>query len=172
MNFLPEEDKRKIKKEYLRRLFVVIGIFSFFAISIGIILLLSFTIFLKDQEHNLERQLAVSEERLLRGKIENTISLAEEINTKISLLDSGQKNVGEKSAFIKIILGEKTNKIKINDFFFDNGKILIQGLSENRQDFLSFIDSLRKKKEFKKVESPISNLIKERDIEFKLTIEL
>lgn len=172
MNFLPEEDKRKIKKEYLRRLFVIIGIFSFSAISIGIILLLPPSIFLKDQKHNLERQLVISEERLSRGKIENTISLAEEINTKISLLDSGQKNVGEKSAFIKIILEEKTNKIKINDFFFAQGKVLIQGLSENRQNLLSFIDSLRKKKDFKKVESPVSNLIKERDIEFNLTIEL
>lgn len=172
MNFLPEEDKIKIKKEYLRRLFVVLGTFSFFVISIGIILLLSYVIFLGDQRHNLERQLAISGERLSRGKIENTILLAEEFNTKISLLDSGQKNIGEKSAFIKIILEEKTDKIKINDFFFDKGKVLIQGLSENRQNLLSFIDSLRKKKDFKKVESPVSNLIKERDIEFKLTIEL
>jgi hypothetical protein len=172
MNFLPEEDKIKIKKEYLRRLFVVLGTFSFFVISIGIILLLSYAIFLRDQKYNLERQLAISGERLSRGKIENTILLAEEFNTKISLLDSGQKNIGEKSAFIKIILEEKTDKIKINDFFFDKGKVLIQGLSENRQNLLSFIDSLRKKKDFKKVESPVSNLIKERDIEFKLTIEL
>jgi len=172
MNFLPEEDKIKIKKEYLRRLFVVLGTFSFFVISIGIILLLSYAIFLRDQKYNLERQLAISEERLSRGKIENTIFLAEEFNTKISLLDSGQKSIGEKSAFIKIILEEKTDKIKINDFFFDKGKVLIQGLSENRQNLLSFIDSLRKKKDFKKVESPVSNLIKERDIEFNLTIEL
>jgi hypothetical protein len=172
MNFLPEEDKRKIKKEYLRRFFVVVGIFSFSAISIGVILLLSFSVFLMDQEYSLERLLAVSEERLSRGKIENIIFLAEELNTKISLLDSGQKNIGEKSAFIKIILEEKTNKIKINDFFFDKEKILIQGISENRQNLLSFVDSLRKKKDFKKVESPVSNLIKERDIEFKLTIEL
>ena len=172
MNFLPEEDKRKIKKEYLRRLFVVIGIFSFSAISIGVILLLSLFVFLRDQEYSLERQLDISEERLSRGKIENIISLAEGLNNKISFFDSGQKNVEEKSAFFKIILEEKTNKIKINDFFFDKGKILIQGISENRQDLLSFIDSLRNKKDFKKVESPVSNLIKEKDIEFKLTIEL
>jgi hypothetical protein len=172
MNFLPEENKKIIKKEYLRRLFVVIGIFSFSAISIGIILLLSPYLFLKDQKYNLERQLVVSEERFSRAKIENIIPLVEELNAKISLLDSGQKNIGEKSAFIKIILEEKTNKIKINDFFFDKGKILIQGLSEDRQSLLSFIDSLKKKKDFKKVESPVSNFIKEKNIEFKLTIEL
>ena len=172
MNFLPEEDKRKIKKEYLRRLFVVLGIFSFSAILIGIILLLAPSIFLRDQEQNLERQLVISEERLSRGKIENTVSLTKELNTKISFLDSEQKNIKEKSAFIKIILEEKTNEIKINNFFFDKGKILIQGLSESRQSLLSFIDSLKKKKDFKKVESPVSNLIKERDIEFNLTIEL
>jgi hypothetical protein len=172
MNFLPEKDKRKIKKEYLRRLLVVIGVFSFFAISVGIILLLSFSVFLKDQESNMERQLVISEERLLKDNIGDTISLAKELNTKISLLDSEQKNTGEKSAYIKIILEEKTNKIKILDFFFDNGKILIQGASDNRQSLLSFIDSLKKKKEFKKVESPVSNLIKEKDIEFRLIIEL
>jgi len=172
MNFLPEEDKRKTKKEYLRRLFVIVGIFSFLAVSIGIILLLSPHIFLKDQEDNLERQLSVSEERISRGKLENIIPFVEKLNAKISLLNSGGNRVEEKSAFIKIILEEKTNKIKINDFYFDKGKILIQGLSENRQTLLSFVDYLKKKKEFKNVESPVSNLIKEEDIEFRLTIEL
>ncbi|MCX6731872.1 MAG: hypothetical protein NTX55_02710 [Candidatus Parcubacteria bacterium] len=172
MNFLPEEDKRKIKKEYLRRLFAVIGIFFFFAVFIGIILLLSFSVFLKDQEHNLERQMAVSGERLARNNIGDTISLIEELNAKISLLDPEQKNIGEKSALTKIILEEKTNKIKINNFSFIEGKILIQGVSDNRQGLLSFIDSLKKKKEFKGVESPVSNLIKEKDIDFRLTIEL
>lgn len=172
MNFLPEEDKRKIKKEYLRRLFVVIGIFSFSAIFIGVILLLSSSVFLNDRKNNLERQLIISEERLSRGKIDDIIFLAEDLNAKISLLDSGQKNVGEKSTVIRLILEEKTRQIKINDFSFDKEKILIQGTSESRQNLLSFIDSLKKKEYFKNVESPVSNLIKERDIEFRLTIEL
>ncbi len=172
MNFLPEEDKGKIKKEYLRRLFVVVGLFSLSTIFIGIILLLSSSVFLNDRKNNLERQLVISEERLSRGKIDDIIFLAEDLNKKISLLDSGQKNIREKSSIIRLILGEKTGSIKINDFLFDKDKILIQGTSDTRQGLLSFIDSLKKKEDFKKVESPVSNLIKERDIEFRLTIEL
>jgi hypothetical protein len=172
LNFLPEEDKRAIKKEYLRRLLVVGGIFFFASVFTGIILLSSLLLFLDNQKDNLKRQLIVSEERLLRNRVENIILSAEELNTKIFLLNSGRENIKEKSGLIKIILGEKTDEIKINNLSFGKKKISIQGESENRQALLSFTEFLKNKKDFKKIENPISNFIKDKNIEFTLTIEL
>lgn len=172
MNFLSEENKKTIKREYFRRLFIVIGLFSFGAILIGVVLLLPSSFFLKSQKENLKRLLVISEERFSRSKTENIIPIVEKLNVKISLLSSGQKNIEEKSAIIKSILEEKTSKIKINDFFLEKGKVSIQGLSDSREDLLAFIASLKNKKYFKKVESPVSNLIKEKNIEFIISIEL
>lgn len=172
MNFLPTEDKKDIKKEYFRRLLVFAGLFSFLAVSVGAILLLSPLVFLKNQKDNLSNQLFFSEERISRENIENVIPLVEDLNRKIPLINSGVKEVVEKSSFVKVILDEKTSDIKISEFLLDNEKISIRGLSGSRQSLINFTEALRGKKDFKKVESPVSNLIKDKDIDFTLSIEL
>lgn len=172
MNFLPEENKIAIKKEYLRRLFMVAGFFIFSSILISIILLLSTFLLLKGQKGNLERQLSLSQQRLAQSEAKDTANVVQELNKKISILENGQKNIREKSAIIKNIISRKTEKIAINEFIFDKDRISIQGFSDKRINMLDFINSLKQEKSFKKVESPISNLLKEKDIEFNISIEL
>jgi len=172
MNFLPEEDKIKIKKEYLRRLFMIWGIFFFLAVSAGIVLLLPAFLFLRGQEDGLERQLIVFGERISRSGVKDIVPLAEDLNGKISVLASGQGAVKKESDVVKNILEGKTKGIKINNLSF-NGKIFsIKGISENRTDLLVFVASLKNNKGFKQVESPVSNLVKEKNIEFTINISL
>jgi Tfp pilus assembly protein PilN len=172
MNFLPEENKIAIKKEYLRRLFMVASFFIFSSILIGIILLSSTFLLLKGQKEDLERQLSLSQQRLAKSEAKDTVNIVQELNKKISILENGQKNISEKSAIIKNIISRKPEKITISGFLFDKNKISIQGFSDRRDNMLNFINSLKQEKSFKKVESPISNLLKEKDIEFSISIEL
>lgn len=171
MNFLLEEDKKIIRKEYWRRLLGLAGIFSFSTILIGTILLFSVFLLLKSEKANFTRQVVISEERLRRSQAENIVPLVRDLNSKIVFLEEGWKNIEEKSTVISGILEEKPEGVKINNLFFDKKKITIQGFSNTRQGLLLLVDNL-KKKGFKKVESPISNIIKEKDIEFSINIDL
>lgn len=171
MNFLLEEDKKIIRKEYWRRLLGLAGIFSFSAILIGTILLFSVFLLLKSEKANFTRQVVISEERLRRSQAENIVPLVRDLNSKIVFLEEGWKNIEEKSTVISGILEEKPEGVKINNLFFDKKKITIQGFSNTRQGLFLLVDNL-KKKGFKKVESPISNIIKEKDIEFSINIDL
>ncbi len=171
MDFLPEEDKKKIRREYHRRFFFVAGLFSFFAILMGVILLLSIVFSFKSQEEGLSRQIKISEERFKFGGTESIIPLVKELNSKISFLDKEYKNIRENSSIIKGILENKPGGVQINSFSIETSKVTLSGSSNTRDNFLLFINNL-KKEDFKKVESPINNIIKEKDIEFTINIEL
>lgn len=171
MNFLPEEDKKMIRKECWRRFFVVAGPFSFLAFLIGILLLFPSYVLLKSGESDLVRQVAISEERLKRSQTGEVTPLVKDLNAKISFLEKERKTIEEKNPAIKNILEEKPPEVKINNLFLDKKRIVIQGFSSTRSGLLLFIDNL-KKKGFEKTESPIANIIKEKDIEFSINIEL
>jgi len=172
MNFLPEENKIIIKKEYFRRISLILGLFFLFLILTSTLFLFSILILLKDQQESFRRQLEFSEERLAKNEARDILPLIKDLNDKIFLLQSSQKNAVEKSAIIKNILSRKPEKITIKGFLFDKNKISIQGFSDTRDNMLGFINSLKEEQTFKKVELPISSLLKERDIEFSLNIEL
>lgn len=172
MNFLPEENKIIIKKEYFRRISIIIGLFFFFLILTSTLFLFSLFLLLKGQQESFYRQLEFSEQRLARSEAKDIIPLIKDLNDKIFLLQSSQKNAVEKSAIIKNILSRKPDKITISGFLFAQNKISIQGFSDTRDNMLNFINSLKQEKSFKKVESPISSLLKEKDIEFSINIEL
>jgi hypothetical protein len=174
MNFLPEKNKIIIKKEYFRRIFIIIGLFFFFLILASDLFLFSFSLLLKNQKESFSRQLEFSEERLARSEAKDIIPLIKDLNEKISLLQSSPARGGtvEKSALMKNILSRKPDKITIKEFLFEKNKISIWGFSDTRDNMLGFINSLKEEKSFKKVESPIANLLKEKDIEFSISIEL
>jgi hypothetical protein len=171
MNFLPEEDKKNIKREYYRRLFVVFGLFSFFAIVIGIILLLPVIFLFQGQKTETARQIAVSQELLKNEGGENIVRLVQELNTRAEHLSEQKKNIWEASPLIKKILTAKSENIKIKRISLDEKTIVVQGISDTRQRLLSFIDDL-KRGGFSKVESPLSNIIKDKDIDFTINIQL
>ncbi len=172
MNFLPEENKIIIKKEYFRRISIIIGFFFFFLILTSILFLFSLFLLLRGQQESFYRQLGFSEQRLARSEAKDIIPLIKDLNDKVFLLESSQKNAVEKSAIIKNILSRKPEKITISEFLFDKNKISIHGFSDTRDNMLGFINSLKEEKSFKKVEAPISTLLKEKNIEFSVSIEL
>ena len=69
--------------------------------------------------------------------------------------------------------------VKINSLLFDAkicnncfSSILIRGHAETRSDLMDFIGSLSSSNYFEAIESPVSNLLDERDVYFSITIEL
>ena len=59
----------------------------------------------------------------------------------------------------------------LTDFFYQKEKsqIILQGYAKNRDNLLEFKKSLENQKEVQNLYSPISNLIKSKDIDFYLS---
>jgi len=168
----------EIKKEYFRRLTVVAGFFLFF-VCLSAIILLSPSVFLvKKYKENYVKQLDFSEQRLALSSAPESISAAKGLNLKLKKLKELQKSGDELSVLIKKIIENKPPGVKLKVFFYDKrakgvaDKILVQGFSSTRDNFLDFIERLKNSGKFAEIESPPSNLLSEKDVDFNIFVIL
>ena len=73
------------------------------------------------------------------------------------------------------VFENKPTGIKITNISFTNGapeqsKIIVEGKAPNRESLTTFGDLVEGRAEFASVELPVSNFVKEKDIDFSMTI--
>ncbi|MFA4890626.1 MAG: hypothetical protein WC587_03300 [Candidatus Paceibacterota bacterium] len=178
INLLPIENKILVKKEYLKRLVLVFGFFSLITAAIAVLLLV-FLLFLVDKEKNdYEEYFTLQQKHLSFLNEEEVVSFVNEINSKVKFFEENGKKEKKASEIIKIITETKTKGILINYFSLSvglpaqAGKISFNGTAKTRNELLSFVESLKKEQVFKKVDSPISNFLKESNVKFNVSIDL
>jgi hypothetical protein len=172
VNLLPVENKVSIKKEYLRRLVVVFGLFSFVTIIIAILLLV-FLLFLVNKEKNdYSTYLSLEKKHLTFLDEEEVVSFVTDTNSKTAVFEKNSKESKKASDTIEKIIKAKTKGITIDRFSLNGGDMSFSGTAQIRSDLSFFIDNLKKEPSFEKVDSPISNFLKENDINFNISIIL
>ncbi len=128
-------------------------------------------------------------------KEKDTVSQTEKVNRSISALNASStranvRDINQKLVLIDgaldyqkflpvvdVILSKKTNSIVIEQFAYKSNSattssVIIQGVSATRESLSAFIKSLQDSGSFKKIDSPISNFAKDRNIEFSIGITL
>ncbi len=177
INLLPVEDKIFIKREYLRRLLIVIGIFSFSLIFAAIFLLLPSYFLTISQKKTFENQLESVITNLNRQDASRIEANVNHLNAKLAFF-SGQKDEQRLSEIIKHIVENRNKGISLSYFSYQKSEnvagdiILLQGKAWTRNDFLAFVELLGNIEKIKNVESPPSNLLKMENIPFTLRLEL
>ncbi len=179
INLLPEEEKELIKREYKRRLIVVIGIFLFISVFSAVILLLPSYLPLSSQKQSFESQLDAAKQRLSREKADEIESSVRGLNDRLAFFSQQGENTRQISALIKQILSVKSPSIKLLTFAYQKGtqekkneQMLIQGTATTRNAFLAFTKALETMSGVSEVQSPPANLMKDENLEFNLTIKL
>lgn len=176
INLMPIEEKKKIRKVFFLRLLMVSFLmlsFAFFIIDVAI--LPSFIIsFGKErlafQKLEVERSQKVPE---VNKEAQKTV---DELNIKLETIE---KAIKSKYVFSEKIINEivhqKTAGIKITKITYENDqfkgrKVIVSGIANNREQLLLFRKSLENSSVFKSVNLPISNFVKDRDIQFSLEL--
>jgi len=173
INLLLPEEQKKRRVEYRHRLFVVMGwlFASWLIIYIVIIGTLYFIINLKSSDVN--RALTEVEKQLSTQGIDKLALAIEEANDQLDRLNLEKKS-STPSSVLRHLTDSLTGGIKLSKIGYAGGesetKLELSGTSSTRQAFLNYLEILRADKIFSKVESPIANLIKERDLDFNLTL--
>ena len=99
-----------------------------------------------------------------------------DLKSKLGLIENAESNKFQISQkVINEIILKKMPDIKINSFFYENDivkgkKISIGGIAPSRERLLLFRQVLGEDGAFSKVDLPISNFVKESDIEFNLDL--
>ncbi|MFA5095484.1 MAG: hypothetical protein WC447_02400 [Candidatus Paceibacterota bacterium] len=176
INLIPNEDKKKMSRDFYLRLasiiFIMLGI-SFLIASVAILP----SYFLSSVEENtVNARLELQTSNPVTPLDQSTLAVVNDLKNKLDLIENTQKNklIFSQKVINEIILKKMPN-IKITRIAYQNNsqtgkKIDIGGIAPNREILLLFRQTLEDDIAFSKVDLPISNFIQGSNIKFSLSL--
>lgn len=172
INFLPVERKKEIKNLKYIGVVIKVGIMAVLSLCI-------FVVFLKANTHIISIEKDVIEGELLR--FENSDEYRQtkiaqeslrEFNKTAKTIKTGLKSKKDYIGLISAINEMIPEGIIITKFSTESKEIILDGIALERKSFLLLEKSLEESDRFKKVDSPISNIVSETNAKFTFKIEL
>ncbi len=175
-NLLPDSLKSKIKKEYKLRLVVVVLAFVLFVQFSFLVFLVPTWVssFYREKE-------AVSQSNEMNAflstlNISSTTSFVKSVNSKLSLINSSLEYPKVIPILDELLL-KKTDFISLKGFSYTanattTATLNLIGVGSSRESLVSFVKSLEEISFFKNVDLPISNLAKDKNIDFSININI
>lgn len=166
------------ERERLRRFVVVLGIMFGIVLSLGVILMFPSYIALIFRRRDLTRELDLSKSAPLLGEVDQIEKSIKDFNKKLLLYEKSAKNINSVSNVEEQILKLRPSAVSIRTISYDSAsktnpeRISVKGRAQTRSELLRFQKNLESSGLFKKVHSPISNLLQETDLEFSLILDL
>lgn len=174
---LPEKEIKVLKKEYRTRLFIVALFFISFSILAGVASLIPSYVYSYIQEKDALTSLqALQDSRKERG----TDSVIKELAAAQTLVEDLKKyhDSADFSQVISEIISRKNSQILLNSFQIKESEdiakksldVVIQGKALTRDSLLAFKKNLEQNPFISKIELPVSDLAKSKDISFALKL--
>ncbi len=173
-NLLDTQSKKEVHKTYILRRSIVMLCMAIFLYILFIISLVPtvYTVYVQRETQMFELNSLKSS-----GASKNVNFTESVIGSTNRILELFHKHV-EKQAVTPIlfsVLQKKTSAITWKSIQYQSigtPVLVIEGTAKTREDLLGFLKSLQSSGEFEKVDLPISNFAKNRDIPFNLTLTL
>jgi hypothetical protein len=180
---LPEKEIRTLKREYRTRLFITLLFFVCFAVLVGLVSLLPAYLFSSFQEKEALSNLdSIKEERQDNEASEISKELVL-VNDLVKKIKSNQNSFIPSDLITRVIL-EKTPGISLTAFQISGSTesnknstttttlIVIQGGALSRESLINFKSNLEANPLFTKVELPVSDLTKSKNIPFSIRLSI
>jgi hypothetical protein len=178
MNYLtPIVYRKEFKRIKTFRLAFSFIVLVEFVVVIGIIFMLTsyFTLFFSKSD--IIRRLSIQEELLARRDLESLETKIVAIN---NLVLRHEKNEARRFSFSDVIFkianatpaSVSLTNISMDQLSNNTFVVSVRGDAALRDDFIDYLQELRKITEFATVHSPISNLLSEQDVDFTVDIDL
>lgn len=182
MNLLPSFEKRVVKKEYIKRLWVVGLDCLIVLITISIIPILVSYIVSTYEITRLGQEISlVATNNMAKGAAAN-MNIIKDANDKLDILNrkSAMELGYDISSLFSSIIGSST--VRLTSFSYDQvtvkkgqvkevgHRISVGGIARDRDALNKFVKNLQSDKQFLSVDLPVSNLIENKDIVFDITI--
>jgi len=176
INLIPIEEKKKIRKDFYYRFFVLFFIMLGLLTIVLIVATLPAYFISLEKKISINSRLEIQKNEVMPELDQQAQTELKDLDAKLSLLDKAKRN---KYVFsqkvVSEIISKKITGIKINRITYDNdsleGRVIsVSGLAQNRETLLLFRKALEEDNSFKNVDLPISNFVKGTDIEFSLNL--
>lgn len=173
INLIPPAAKKSITREYWKRTITVwLWLFCVAFIMLAVFLLPTYVMLLTEI-NNLSEEASVEVDAV--ATYDKSITELKKANAEALLL-LGQKSTTTPSVLITKLVAYAGNGVTLNSFQLKSlnagGEISVSGLASSRQTLANFRDVVAADENFRSVNLPISNLIKDKDLLFTMTMEL
>lgn len=175
---LPEDEIKTLRKEYHIRLFITVVFFISSFLTIGIFSLIPSYIYTNSMEDKIAQKASDIEKNRKASGIDAIERELISDNKKIKKLISDSSNTASYLNLIQSIISSRKPGITIDSFNISKGEgtstpivIIFQGKSPTREALISFREGLELERNFSKVELPISDLVKNKDLTFSIRLE-
>lgn len=168
-NLLPPQEKKAIWLEETRRLILFfLGLAAAGLLMLSALLLPSY-LPLVIQRRGLEESLFLEEQAARRFQVRETLVGLEEILDKTNVIKSQATAPSRASDLLEQFLASAGPNITIAFFGVKSGgEVVLNGQAAGRRDLLQFEKTLRESSWFEDISSPLSNIIRETDINFSI----
>ncbi len=174
LNLLPPEERDNLKLAKFSQVLVYYSMGIFALLVILIVLLASILAYLTIQLNSLEKlteQTEKSQSFTMVKKLESEIN---SLNQKMKTFDAVQQGVN--SFFLILEDWAKMAPAGVEFFSFNydgqTKKAVLDGHSLSLEGFIAFREALEKDPRFEDIESPISNLVKSTDNNFRVSFKI
>lgn len=185
-NLLPPEIKEELKWEKINRSFTIHSLIIIAMIVVFILLLLIIQLYSVMKLTDLERTIGLKKENIKVKEVKNLEDEIGSFNENLIILDKIQKNhlyfsqvisifaenVPESIQVIRLNIIQPEKDKKNKEEGKKNYQVNISGKAAKRDNLLIFKNALEGTSCFIKIYSPLSNLIKREDIDFRFTGDL
>jgi hypothetical protein len=173
-NLLPDNLKSEIRAEYkLHKFILILTFIIFIQVSFLVFLFPSWLISLY-RENEVSAQIEEINKSPVAINANSISSIIKSTNTKLKIINTALE-YPRLIPYVDTIISKKTDNIHLIGIMFsttakDTATISIEGLSSTREALVSFVKNLESAGKFKKVDLPVSNLAKDKDIKFSMTL--
>ena len=176
INLIPKEEKKRMTTDFYFRIAVLFLVLFGSCILIASIAILPSYFFSSMKNVLADTKLEIQKREPLPLLGEQSLLIVKDINKKLDLVESSEKNKFLPSQkVINSILLKKRPDIKITQILYENDvvkgkKISITGTAPSREVLLLFRKALEDSSNFKSINLPISNFVKGSNIQFYLNL--
>jgi len=168
---LTEEERQKVAHEYAMRRAIVILFALILVLVAGVIGLLPSYVLSNARQNEVLERTRIIDSSGERGDESNLQAWLVEIDRKLQVL-SPVLDTDRPSDFIEKILDQRTTGVSITGFSLlrvkDKITLSVSGVALDRQTLIAFENRINSSGYFSEVTLPISNLAKDRNIDFQI----
>ena len=174
LDLLPPEEKLNLARVFRRRAVVGVGGGMAAVFAIFLILLLPTIFMLVAEKSELLRAVRIERDIQKKAGADRQAADAKKVNLLAEKILEYNKKRRKVFPLFEAVIRETPPSVEIERILLSSapGEIAISGFSGTREDLLKFLNALSKNPNIEKVSSPVTNLVKERNVRFSLTAKL
>ena len=174
-SLLPETEKNIILREYSMRRWIVFLLFLFVSGLIATISIFPSRMLSTSKIAAVKKQITIIKNSAILKEAENLNARLSQTNLKLKALSVSTETTAISTLLDNVIKKKGANNTLVG-FSYKKGTdkapglLILSGIARDRESLLSFVKELKTDQLFTKVDLPVSNFTKEKDVPFSIEL--